>query len=34
MPRVMEILAREQNKKMENIVKEGPDSKILIGKTK
>lgn len=34
MPRVMEILAREQNKKMEDIVKEGPDSKILIGKTK
>lgn len=34
MPRVMEILAREQNKKIEEIVKDRLDSKILIGKTK
>lgn len=34
MPRVMEILAREQNKNIEEIVKDRLDSKILIGKTK
>lgn len=34
MPRVMEILAREENKKIDDIVKDRLNSKILIGKTK
>ncbi|CCQ95534.1 hypothetical protein CULT_2700004 [[Clostridium] ultunense Esp] len=34
MPRVMEILAREQGKDIEEIVKDSLDSYILTGKTK
>lgn len=33
-PRVMEILANELNVEISNVVKDGPESRILIGKTK